>query len=35
LPDGTLNHTAEQLLRKDAAGQLLADFGIKPGDLKK
>jgi hypothetical protein len=34
LPDGTLNHVAESLLKKEAAGKLMADFGIKPGDLK-
>ena len=35
LPDGTLNHVAESLLQKEAAGSLMAQFGIKPGDLKK
>ncbi|TSA09395.1 MAG: hypothetical protein D4R73_07055 [Deltaproteobacteria bacterium] len=35
LPDGTLNHLAESLLKKEAAGKLMADFGIKPGDIKK
>jgi len=34
LPDGTLNHMAESLLKKEAAGKLIADFGIKPGDMK-
>lgn len=35
LPDGSLNHLAETLLRKEAAGQLLNQFGIKPGEMKK
>ncbi len=35
LPDGTLNHLADSVLKKEAAGQLLNQFGIKPGDLKK
>lgn len=35
LPDGTLNHLADSVLNKEAAGQLLTQFGIKPGDLKK
>jgi hypothetical protein len=34
LPDGTLNHVAESLLKKEAAGRLMADFGIKPGEAK-
>jgi len=34
LPDGTLNHLADNLLKKEAAGDLLAGFGIKPGDLE-
>ena len=34
LPDGTLNHVAASLLKKEAAGKLMADFGIKPGDMK-
>ena len=34
LPDGTLNHVAERLLKKEAAGRLMADFGIKPGEMK-
>ena len=33
LPDGTLNHLADSVLKKEAAGQLLNQFGIKPGDL--
>jgi len=35
LPDGSLNHLAETLLRKEAAGQLLNQLGIKPGEIKK
>ena len=35
LPDGTLNHLAETLLQKEAAGGFMAKMGIKPGDLKK
>lgn len=31
LPDGSLNHVAESLLKKEAAGRLMADFGLKPG----
>ena len=34
LPDGTLNHVAQSLLKKEAAGKLMADFGIKPGEMK-
>jgi len=34
LPDGTLNHVAESLIKKEAAGKLMADFGIKPGEMK-
>ena len=34
LPDGTLNHMAQSLLKKEAAGKLMADFGIKPGERK-
>jgi len=34
LPDGSLNHMADNLLKKDAAGKLMADFGIKPGEMK-
>jgi len=34
LPDGSLNHLAVSLLKKEAAGKLMADFGIKPGDMK-
>lgn len=35
LPDGTLNHLADSVLKKEAAGQLLNQFGIKPGEMKK
>ena len=35
LPDGTLNHLADSVLKKEAAGQLLNQFGIKPGEVKK
>jgi hypothetical protein len=34
LPDGSLNHVAESLLKKEAAGRLMADFNIKPGGMK-
>lgn len=35
LPDGTLNHLADSVLKKEAAGELLNQFGIKPGEMKK
>jgi hypothetical protein len=35
LPDGTLNHLAGSVLQKEAAGDLLNKFGVKPGELKK
>jgi hypothetical protein len=35
LPDGTLNHLADNVLKKQAAGTLMGEFGVKPGDLKK
>jgi hypothetical protein len=35
LPDGTLNHLADSVLKKAAAGTLMAEFGIKPGEIKK
>jgi len=35
LPDGSLSHLADSVLKKEAAGQLLNQFGIKPGDMKK
>jgi len=34
LPDGSLNHVAESLLKKEAAARLMADFGLKPGGMK-
>jgi hypothetical protein len=34
LPDGSLNRMAESLLRKEAAGKLMGEFGIKPGGMK-
>jgi hypothetical protein len=34
-PDGSLSHLADSVLKKEAAGQLLNQFGIKPGDMKK
>ena len=35
LPDGTLNHLGDSVLKKAAAGTLMAEFGIKPGEIKK
>jgi hypothetical protein len=35
LPDGTLNHLADSILKKEAAGELLSQFGVKPGEMKK
>ena len=35
LPDGTLNHLADSILKKAAAGTLMAEFGVKPGEMKK
>lgn len=35
LPDGTLNHLAETLLQKQAAGQFMTEMQIKPGDLRR
>jgi hypothetical protein len=35
LPDGSLNHLADTVLKKEAAGELLNQFGIKPGEMKK
>jgi hypothetical protein len=35
LPDGTLIHLAENLLKKEAAGDLMKQFGVKPGEMKK
>jgi len=34
LPDGTLNHVAASLLKKEAAGKLMGEFGIRPGEMK-
>ncbi|MBU4232008.1 MAG: hypothetical protein KKD99_03065 [Proteobacteria bacterium] len=35
LPDGTLNHLADSVLKKEAAGEMLKQFGVKPGEVKK
>ena len=35
LPDGTLHHLADSVLKKEAAGTLMAEFGIKAGEVKK
>ena len=35
LPDGTLNHLADSVLKKASAGTLMAEFGVKPGEMKK
>jgi hypothetical protein len=35
LPDGSLIHLADNVLKKEAAGELLGSFGLKPGDLKR
>ena len=35
LPDGSLNHVAETLLQKQAAGKFMAEMNIKPGDLRR
>jgi hypothetical protein len=35
LPDGTLIHLADNLLKKESVGDLLKEFGIKPGEMKK
>jgi hypothetical protein len=35
LPNGTLTHMANSLLQKEAAGRFMAEFGLKPGDLKR
>ena len=35
LPDGTLNHLAETLLQKQAAGKFMTEMNIKPGDLRR
>jgi hypothetical protein len=31
LPDGSLCHLADGVLKKEAAGELLSQFGVKPG----
>jgi hypothetical protein len=35
LPDGTLNHLADSPRKKEAAGEMLKQFGVKPGKMKK
>jgi hypothetical protein len=35
LPDGTLNHLADSIIKKEAAGTIMAEFGVKPGEMKK
>jgi len=35
LPDGSLSHLADSVLKKEAAGQLLNQFGVKLGEVKK
>ena len=35
LPDGTLHHLADSILKKAAAGTLMGEFGVKPGVMKK
>jgi hypothetical protein len=35
LPDGSLNHIADSLLQKEAAGKFISEFGLKFGDLKR
>ena len=35
LPDGTMIHLADNVLKKEAAGTLMAEFGIKAGEVKK
>jgi len=35
LPDGTLNHLADSIIKKEAAGTIMGEFGVKPGELKK
>ena len=35
LPDGTLHHLADSILKKVAAGTIMGEFGVKPGELKK
>jgi len=35
LPDGTLNHLADSIIKKEAAGTIMGEFGVKPGEMKK
>jgi hypothetical protein len=35
LPDGTLHHLAASILKKAAAGTIMSEFGVKPGEMKK
>ena len=35
LPDGSLIHLADSVLKKEVAGQLLNQFGVKLGEMKK
>lgn len=35
LPDGSLNHLADSLLQKEAAGRFMAEFGLKTRDLER
>ena len=35
LPDGTLNHLADSIIKKEAAGTIMAEFGVKPGEVKR
>lgn len=35
LPDGTLNHLAEALLKKQAAGKFMAEMELRPQDLRR
>jgi hypothetical protein len=35
MPDGTLHHLADSVLKKEAAGTLMAEFGVKPGEMKR
>jgi len=35
LPDSTLSHVSEAMLKKQAAGKFMAEMDLKPGDLRK
>ena len=35
LPDGSLIHLADSVMKKEAAGEMLKQFGVKPGEVKK